>query len=158
MSTASIESLGHRASHKRMRRGWSTLTVAFLVALVTSICVLPMRTAFADQVLELPQAPARAASSDTSRDASRYVPDDVAPKPAPHRRAMAPMPAGLGSIDDYESQDGSSSSSGIAGAGLSPRIDPNRNGDALANEVILGALVIGLFAMEVHAAHQHHRR
>ena len=74
---------------------------------------------------------------------------------------MAPMPSGLGSIDDYESQGESSSSTGITSAPSNPRIDPNGpngNRQALVNDVILGALVVGLFAMEVHAAHQHRHR
>ncbi len=71
---------------------------------------------------------------------------------------MAPMPSGLGSIEDYERQGEPSSSAGIAGARPSLRIDRNNNRQALANDVTLGALAIGLFALEVHAAHQHRHR
>jgi hypothetical protein len=122
--------------------------------LAASIGVLPARTAFADQVLELPQAAAPASSPDGSADGA-------AVEPEPQRQAMTRMPAGLGSIDDYENQGESSYPAGIASPPSNLRVDPNgpnRNREALVNDVILGALAIGLFAMEVHAAHQHRHR
>ncbi len=154
MGAASIDSLRHRASQKRTRRWSKTLTLALSALLAASIGVLPARTAFADQVLELPQAAAPASSPDGSADGA-------AVEPEPQRQAMTRMPAGLGSIDDYENQGESSNPAGIASPPSNLRIDPNgpnRNREALVNDVILGALAIGLFAMEVHAAHQHRHR
>lgn len=150
MSAASINRLMHRVSGKRLLRWRRMLTLALSAVLAAGICVLPARSAFADQVLELPPTAAPASSRDASVDA--------APEPEPKHHAMAPLPAGLGSIEDYEQQGEPSSSAGIAGARPSLRIDPNNNRQALANDVILGALAIGLFALEVHAAHQHRHR
>jgi hypothetical protein len=151
MGAASIDSLRHRASQKRVRRWLRSAILVLSVVLAASICVLPARTAFADQVLELPQAAAPASSPDRSADGA-------AVEPEPQRQAMTPMPAGLGSIDDYENQGESSYPAGIASAPSNLRVDPNgpnRNREGMVNDVILGALAIGLFAMEVHAAHQH---
>jgi hypothetical protein len=151
MGASSINSLGHSASQKRVRRWLRSSILVLSVVLAASICVLPARMAFAAQVLELPADPA------SSPDGSA----DRAGEPLPHRHAMAPTPSGLGSIDDYERQGESPSSAGIGSAGSNPRIDPNgpnRDRQALVNNVILGALAIGLFAMEVHAAHQHRHR
>ena len=71
---------------------------------------------------------------------------------------MAPMPSGLGSVDDYENQGESSYPAAVAGAPSNLRVDPNGNRDALVKDVVLGALVIGLFALEAHAAQQHRHR
>ena len=150
MSAASIDGLIHRVFGKQLLRGRRMLTLALSAVLVACICILPARTAFADQVLELPATAAPASSPDTSADGARET--------QPKHHAMAPMPAGLGSIEDYERQGEPSSSAGIAGARPSLRIDRNNNRQALANDVILGALAIGLFALEVHAAHQHRHR
>ena len=150
MGAASIDSLGHRASQKRVRRWSRLLTVALSAVLAVSICVLPARTAFANQVLELPQTTAPVSSPAASADG--------AAEPEPQRQAVAPMPSGLGSVDDYENQGESSYSGGIANAPSNLRIDPNGNRDALVKDVVLGALVIGLFALEAHAARQHRHR
>lgn len=151
MSAPSIDSLGHCASRKRMRR-WARLSVlALSTVIAVSICILPARTTFADQVLELPQAVAPA----SYRDASAA---DGAAEPPPRRQAMAPMPSGLGSLDDYERQGESDRPAGLASGPSNVRIDPNGNREALANDIILGALVIGLFALEMHAAHQNRHR
>lgn len=104
----------------------------------------------------------------------------AAPRRSPHRTAIArrdstaPLPANLGSVDDYEHQDGDDSSSsprsassrfsGSGGGFATPgnfgaanlQFDPGNDRHALTNNLVLGALVIGLFAIEVQAAHQHH--
>ena len=88
------------------------------------------------------------------------------------------MPANLGSVDDYEHQDGDdtslssprSASSGFGGSGArfgtpgnfgaaNLQFEPGNDRHALTNNLILGALVLGLFAMEVQSAQQqrHHR-
>ncbi len=150
MSAASINRLMHRVCGKRLLRRRRMLTLALSAVLVACICILPARRAFADQVLELPATAAPASSPDASVGG--------APEPEPKHRTMAPMPSGLGSIEDYERQGEPSSSAGIAGARPNLHIDPSGNRQALANDVILGALAIGLFALEVHAAHQHRHR
>ena len=131
--------------------------------------------AFADPVLEIPQmnapvpteAPAASEASAPSRSSHHAA--------QAQRAATAPMPANLGSIDDYEHQDGDDSSSysaraassgfGGAGAGLGMpgnfgganlQFDRGNDRQALANNLVLGALVLGLFAMEVQASHHHH--
>ncbi len=93
---------------------------------------------------------------------------------------MAPLPANLGSVEDYEHQDGEDapstsysrrySSSGFGGqaagfggtggnfAGANLQFDPGHDRQALTNNLILGALALGLFAMEVQASHHHHHR
>jgi len=89
------------------------------------------------------------------------------------------MPSGLGSIDDYQRQDSSEmrrasvspafASPGFASPGFaSPAAimgmpsngpsDRNGNRAALVNDVVLGALVIGLFALQANAAHQRRHR
>lgn len=150
MKPASVDSLGHRASQRRVRRCSTTLTIALSAVLTASICVLPARMAFADQVLELPQAAAPVSS--------QYASGAPAAAPEPERQAMAPMPAGIGSVDEYESQGESSYPAGIASTPSNLHIDPNRNRDGLVKDLVLGALVIGLFALEVHAAQQHRHR
>jgi hypothetical protein len=153
MGAASIDCLRHHASQNRTRRWSRTLTLALSALLAVSTCALPATSAFAEQVLELPQAAAQTPSAD--------APAEAEAEPKPRRQAMTPMPAGLGSIDDYENQGESSYPAGIASPPPNLRVDPNgpnRNREGLVNDVILGALAIGLFAMEVHAAHQHRHR
>jgi len=84
------------------------------------------------------------------------------------------MPANLGSIDDYEHQEdedrpayagssgyasSNSSGGGFGGnyGGTTLRFEPGNGREALTNNLLLGAVVLGLFAMEVDASH-HHRR
>ena len=137
---------------------------------------VPSSSAFAAQVLELPHTSTPALSSGLPVDPVEPVDDDIpveraTPKAAP--RKLPPMPAGLGSIDDYKNQ-GESESSYPAGysAGAAPSssmramgIDlnnplnsPNGNRQTLRNEVMLGALVLGLMALEAHSAHQNRHR
>jgi hypothetical protein len=72
---------------------------------------------------------------------------------------MMPIPAEIGSIDDYENQGEPSSPARVGGGTPALRIDGSGNPrEALVSNVILGALVIGLFAMEVHEAHQQRHR
>jgi hypothetical protein len=71
---------------------------------------------------------------------------------------MTPLPADLGSIDDYENQGEDSPASSRVGGPANVRFGPNENRANLVNDVILGALVIGLFAMEANAAHQQRHR
>jgi len=139
----------------------------------------PITTAFADQVLEVPQITAPAASADAS------TPDTPPAAPAHHsyhegaerRETMAPMPANLGTLADYAHQDGEApsssnsarySSSGFGGqaagfggaggnfGGANLQFDPGHDRQALTNNLILGALALGLFALEVQDAHRSH--
>lgn len=180
MSAATVNRGGHRAIGKRSR--WWFLTRALAVSLAASLCIAPITTALADQVLEVPQMAAPATSADASaKDAApaahpRHSHHEVTERP----KAMAPLPANLGSVEDYEHQDGEDapsssysrrySSSGFGGqaagfggpggnfAGANLQFDPGHDRQALTNNLILGALAIGLFAMEVQASHHHHHR
>jgi hypothetical protein len=120
---------------------------------------MPVRVALADQVLELPQISASGDASPPSGTAS----DDGATlaRSRPHLRAAAPLPKNLGTLQDYESENDEDASTGIAsnfaGVPSNPRFDiSGNNGQALAQNALLGALLIGLFAMEANAAHHHH--
>jgi hypothetical protein len=117
--------------------------------------------AFADQVLELPRvsAPAPAPAPDAS-----YSSDAVAEPEPRAKRNLTPLPADLGSVEDYENQGEPSSSPrfasspSFASGPSTVRIDQGGGRDAMVTNVILGALVIGLFAMEMNAAQQHRHR
>ena len=81
----------------------------------------------------------------------------------PQQVADSTPPSGVGSLDDYMHQSESDSSPYPASSAMtrSPsagRYDPNGDRSAMVTNVILGALAIGLFAYELHAANQHHRR
>jgi len=130
-----------------------TLTRALVAIIAMSMCLVPAEMAFADPVLELPQL----ATASTPMNASA---DETAP---PRRRAKAPMPKGLGTLQDYERDTESApsprSSAGLATTPTNQRFEGNsNNGQTLAQNVIFGALVLGLFAMELHTAHQHRHR
>src|ERR1700680_5329611 len=106
MRAAAMNSLGHSASAKRVGRRSRTLILAISVALTLSIGGLPAAGAFADQVLELPQATAPIPVRDT--------PTEVVGEAQPRHQAIAPMPSGLGSLDDYERQGEPARSTGLA--------------------------------------------
>jgi hypothetical protein len=166
---ASIDSLGCRVAEKRARRRPKMLRLALSALLAATICGLPAtKVAFADQVLELPRvsAPAPAPLPDAS-----YSSDAVAEPEPPAKRNLTPLPADLGSVEDYENQGDEASSSprfasssrfasspGFASGPSTIRIDQGGGRDAMVTNVILGALVIGLFAMEMNSAHQHRHR
>jgi len=125
------------------------LTLALAGFLAASVGLMPARMAVAEQVLELPQNAARLASPDASVE-------DAAQPENPRPETIAAMPAGLGSVDDYESQDASSHST--TGAVSRPPTAPSErrsNHAALGNDLILGALVLGVLAIELRGAHQH---
>jgi hypothetical protein len=156
MRDASIDSLRHQASQNRTPRR-STLSklskLAISALLAASVCGLPATTAFAEQVLEVPRVAAPTPAE---------APVDAAVEPDPVHRVMAPMPSGVGSVNDYETQDESSYPPGaLAPSARAPQgafVDPAHNRQALTNDVIMGALVIGLFALEAHSAHQSRHR
>jgi hypothetical protein len=152
MDATSLYFLRHRESQKRRRRRSKTLIITLAVILAASICGLPTTDAFADQMLELPQV---AAPAPMPHPRAVAEPDPESPN-----RAMAPMPPGLGSIDEYESQGDSEGPARLASGPSNLQIDPygpQGNRSSLASNVLLGALTLGLFAMELHAAHRHHR-
>jgi|ERR1700683_2317654 hypothetical protein len=133
--------------------------------------------AFADQVLELPQNAASSVSSPAST-----VPADEPIHPHKHHHhasesaaeastaASAPLPANLGTLEDYERDNDEDPSAGAASNFASgpsyPAYSANpanpvfelsgNSHQTLAQNAILGVLMIGLFAMEVQAAHHHH--
>jgi hypothetical protein len=175
MSAATIDRVRHRAIGTRSR--WF-LTRVLAASLVASLCMAPVMTAFADQVLEVPQMTAPAASAP---DAAPGAPAHHSyHEAAPRREAMAPMPANLGTLADYTHQDAEDapstsysrrySSSGFGGqaagfggpggnfGGANLQFDPGNDRQALTNNLILGALALGLFALEVQDAHHRHHR
>ena len=134
-----------------------------IAMLAGGLGLMPLGSAFADQVLEVP--------SNASAVSAPVAPSEAAPT---HRRqhrqaAAAPMPANLGSLQDYEretEQDPSTGAGGNfaggsnfamgAGAG-NPIFEINGNNrQSLAQNALLGVLMIGLFAMQANAAHHHH--
>ena len=137
---------------QKSRRLRSRLLSGLLAA---SILILPARHALADgQVLELPRVESAAAAYETPAPLPR-----VAPPRAEDDRPVA----GMGSLQDYERDDGQAASQspslggGYASSGVAPRPERPTNQDALLTDVIVGAVAIGLFALEVHAAQHHHR-
>jgi hypothetical protein len=125
--------------------------------------------ALADQVLELPQ---NSAESTSSPPASIASPDETAPPHKPRHRAMAPVPQNLGTLQDYERENGEDASgaplnsansanfANFAGAPSNPATPlfeiGGNNHQTVAQNAILGVLMLGLFAMEVQSAHHHH--
>ncbi|HVN26905.1 MAG TPA: hypothetical protein VMT64_00385 [Candidatus Binataceae bacterium] len=119
-----------------------------------SLIMAPARSAFADQVLEIPStvAPTASTPSDYSRTMRTSHP--------------APLPSNLGTLQDYERETDADSNTGNPsnypsnhGAGsVNPLFEVKGNDQqALLQSAVLGALLIGAFAMEMHAAHHHHR-
>jgi hypothetical protein len=153
-----------KANRKR-----SFVARALAGTLAVSIGLMPAMKVFAEQVLELPQMTTPSTTPDLSSAAPPHRRNQSA-----QRNAEAPLPANLGSIEDYEHQGeedrpsypGSSSyaSSNLQGGGFGGnyggatlQFEPGSSREALTNNIILGAVVLGLFAMEVDAAHHHHR-
>lgn len=135
------------------RRLGRILKAALSIALGMALGAMPMASALADQVDEIPQASVPAPPSDT-----------IEPGPARSAkpREVAPMPAGLGTLEEYEHQgDPSYRAYRAHAAGSSSNVVFDRTGNrqVATNDIILGALALGLFAMELHAVHrQHHHR
>ena len=149
------------------RRCRLRIPAVVLSGLITlSMLALPLRNAFADgQVLELPQVSSAAIASPVTSDDGLAPPVSASRHNSTHQQvADSTPPPGVGSLADYmhQSDEDSSPYAGSAGAmPMSPGaggFDSNGNRSAMVNNVILGALALGLFAYEIHAAHQHHRR
>jgi hypothetical protein len=164
--------VGIRAINRRLSKIAARIVAGVLV---TSLCLLPSSIAFADQVLELPQNPASSVSSPAST-----APTEEPIHPHKHHHshasesaaedstaASAPLPANLGTLQDYERDNDEDPSAGAASnfaGGPSYSANPanpvfelsGNSHQTLAQNAILGVLMIGLFAMEVQAAHHHH--
>jgi hypothetical protein len=91
---------------------------------------------------------ARAASAEPSID-------DTAPPEQPRNQAIAPMPAALGSIADYENQDSEASSAAPLTSSAGAPIEHRGAQATVQNEAILGALVLGVIALELTAGNHH---
>jgi len=148
MSAGLVHALRRLTSQKRARRRFSMLTLPLAALLIILVGVMPVRMVQAEQVLELPTSGAPAAASDAS-------PDDVVAYEKSAPKAVAPMPSGLGSIDDYETQDSSPYAANSAGTRGTTHVDHRGQQSALVDEVMVGALVIGVLAMELNSAHHH---
>ena len=126
-----------------------------------SLALVPARFAFADQVLELPSAAAPPATS--AVDATPPNDTAVSAPRKSHHQTVAAVPANLGTLQDYEretdedpSVGGPSNYANFAGAPTHPPFEINGNSQqSLAQNAILGVLLIGLFAMEANAGHHH---
>ena len=154
MTAAPTGCLRHNAPGNRSCRTIRTLSSALAFVLAAGIFLLPARMVLADQILELPP---------TGAPDVTPPPPESTTRPETARKVMAPMPADLGSIDDYENQDeptrrSSNNAFASANAPLNVPFDPNRNRAALTNEVILSVLAIGLYTLEARSANQHHHR
>lgn len=157
MSKVVTDILRDPVTQKSGRRVSRILSMVLSTVLAASILALPATKALADgQVLELPQV-ANAPSESAPVVRRRHV------APPPTQMADAPMPAGMGTLQDYEHQDDSTaqnssspSSFAIGGSNGAVGVDPNGNRDALIGDAILGAVAIGLFALEVHQARRHY--
>jgi hypothetical protein len=121
------------------------LNVALSALLIAMISLMPAKAAFAEQTLELPQTamPVETALKDAA------TPEKTRPE------VVQPIPANLGSIDDYENQDGSSYTTNASNS--SSPLPPDRRGNraALTNEVLAGALILGVLALEFGGRHSH---
>ena len=113
--------------------------------------MLHATSASAGPVLEIPQVLAPAADRKNSAPSV-----DVSPLP----EEPAPAPSAVGSIEDYEHQDSYPYHAGVVSRPAAP-IDPGANhapeGNhaALGNRAIVGAFVLGVLALELHAADGH---
>jgi hypothetical protein len=148
MSAASIHRLGHSSSEKRARRMLARVTIVLSAVLAAMIAMVPAAIALGDQVLELPQPAAPAASADASTN-------NAASPQRLRNEASAPMPAGLGSIADYENQDSDASGAATATSPAGAPIEHRGPQATVQNEAILGALVLGVIALELTAGNHH---
>lgn len=138
-----------------------------LVAIALGLPMLQVAPALAgDQVLEIPQvsvAPAHpnelydsSASASPDNDAGAYA-NASAPQPSPAPGALAansyPPDPNVGSIDDYQNQPGENRSGPSVAFGGGNSAEPS----SLAGNLILGGILIGMAALEIAAAHHHHR-
>jgi hypothetical protein len=139
-----IYALRRRGSSKRAIRMSQMLNIALSALLIAMVGLMPAKAAFADQTLELPQTavPVETALADAP----------IAEKARPE--ALSPIPANLGSIDDYENQDGSSYAANTSTSSPLP-VERRGNQTALRNEVLAGALILGVLALEFGGSHHH---
>ena len=144
----------HRSEPHRVRL-WRAVIRVLTATLAASICLVPVGAAFAEQVLEVPSS---AESSTPPRAVARTSADETSPRDA-HREAMAPLPKDLGTLQDYEreteSDPSASAPAGYTSAPMNQRFEGHRNPDQLAQNAMLGVLIIGLFAMELSQPHHH---
>jgi hypothetical protein len=146
--------------------------------LVIGLAMLPISQAFAgEQVLEIPQVPsarpAEASSSpkphgatysgpdtygnataDSSGDPAAAATDPTDPPDAiaANDKSYPPDP-NLGSISDYQNQQGEDAQPRIPLGGGARRSEPQ---SSMTTNLIVGGLIVGLVALEI-ASHHHHR-
>lgn len=151
----SLRQVAHQKRHFRATR-LSALGIALTVAL--SIVAIPAGPALAGgQVLELPQA---AAPSSPPPAPAYETPPPSAAAPEPAEVADATPPPGVGGIDDYMHQDGqppSSSHARNAQSYSSQQPDPYANRSSATTDAIVAAVALGMIALDIYAAHHHHR-
>jgi hypothetical protein len=162
---ADAHSLRHRAYQKRHARRLRFPALAAVLMLTASMVMLPAERALADgQVLELPQTTTASAPPSTPYAApapAAYPADEAAPEPAPEPAEVADAtpPPGVGDINDYMHQDGQPAQShgqtGYAQPYPGSHPDPHSNPPSLATTAIVGAIAVGLIALDVYASHHH---
>jgi len=158
------------------RSHWAARVLGAIVSM--GLTVLPVGAAFAgEQVLEIPQvtsAPAEASVSRKPHYATTYAerdeygnetpgsyvdpaagakdPTDPPDTVVANDKASAPDP-NVGSISDYENEQGENAQPRIAlGGGRAPRNEPQ---SSMTTNLIVGGLIVGLVALEIAS---HHRR
>ena len=141
MKTRALHALRHSLPRSS---AWCRKSVSWMLsgvlALGIVLCGAPVIQA--EQILELPPT--------TSADSPLEAP--LPSRSVRPRSADVSAPAGVGSVGDYENQD-DSAAPGAANVTTRPRFERNSNQPALASEIVMGALVLGVLAMELHSAH-----
>ncbi len=118
---------------------------AILAAGIGTLCPTAVSAA---QVLEVPQL---IAAASTPRHSATRV-DDAVTEPGPEYAVATPE--GVGSLDEYESQH-TSAHPVLGSLSTAAPVDPKANRSEMGNSILVGALILGVLAMELHATQQH---
>ena len=164
------------ARSRRCGARWSTRVMA--AALALGLAVLPIGTAFAgEQVLEIPQvasAPAEVPSPLKPHGTTTYAGGDAYANATPDSYAEPaaaatgptdppdtvaandkyyPPDPNVGSISDYQNQQGENARPGFGSGSGTRRNEPP---SSMTTNLIVGGIIVGLVALEM--ASHHHRR
>lgn len=144
-------------STQRLTRAKAWPALAMLLAL--TIVFAPIQAAFAQQTLDLPQAfdPAPAASASpadsTVTPGSQADNSSVAAPALADPAATNPIPADIGSIDQYMNQQGEPAPQPSFARNSTSR-DPAPSSPA-TNAIVMGGLLLGLLVLDLALAHHH---
>ena len=154
MKAGRTDSLRHEAPQKRRPAGLRASAVAIVALVATSIAALPVGQAFAaGQVLELPQV----TTPHPRAEETAFAPP---PERAPAHRevANAPLPPGIGSVNDYMHQEDREQRAVAPQQTGGMRIDNRAGGSSMAANAMLAGLAIGLLALQIQSARHHRHR